>query len=185
MSILSAHTLLIKAVEGHYLKLQERESMNDLLRIVVNGLTYAGNLLHSLINYSLIAMTIVPFLMPTAQSRALATRTWIGCLLIALAVQVILWFGLGAVGVSVIWSTMAGYSLAERASHSTQRDPTRRQLLTVALVSATFGILYYAVTLPLITTLAHGMAVMMGIGLFYVLNSLARQPPEEHDVTSH
>lgn len=141
--------------------------MGDPLQVIGAGLTYNRNVLHMLINYSLIAITLVPFLAPGAHGSSRMGYRWAGCFLIALAIQVLLWFVAGVVGVSVIWSAMAGYSLMLRMTGA--YTPDRRRLLTVALASVLIGIVYYAVTLPLITTVAHVVAVMLGIGIFYSL----------------
>lgn len=143
--------------------------MDDPLQIIVAGLTYNGSLLHIPINYGLIAITLVPFLAPGAHGSARLGSRWVGCFLIALAVQVLLWFVVDAVGVSVIWATMAGYSLMLRTTRREAYTPDRRRLLTVALVCALIGIVYYAVTLPFITTVAHVIAVLLGIGIFFIL----------------
>lgn len=111
-------------------------------------------------------MTLVPFLAPGGHDASRLGSRWVGCFLIALAVQVLLWFIVDAVGVSVIWATMAGYSLVLRTTRREAYTPGRRRLLTVALVSVLIGIVYYAVTLPFITTVAHVVAVLLGIGFF-------------------
>ena len=143
--------------------------MNYALQVIVAGLTYNGSLLHIFINYSLIALTLVPFLAPGAHGSSRLGYHWAPCFLIALAVQILLWFIADAVGVSVIWATMAGYSLVLRTTRREAYTPDRRRLLTVALVSALIGIVYYAVTLPFITTVAHVIAVLLGIGIFSIV----------------
>lgn len=143
--------------------------MNNLLQIISDGLTYEGNVLHSCINYGLIAITIAPRFVLPKRSHISRGRQWMACLLIAVGVQIVLWFGLGAVGVSVVWSTLAGYSLIERVSGSEAHESVYRGVLNVALLSALVGILYYAVTFPIITTIAHGVALLMGVAIWYLL----------------
>lgn len=147
-------------------------TLNNLLPIFVKGLTYQGNLPHSLLNYSLIVLTLAPFIVFPRRSRAFTPRRWFGCLLIAVGVQVLLWLSVGAVGVSVVWCTMAGYGLMAYADDRSTHAPLRRRLFILALVSALIAIGYYAVTFPLLTTLAHGLAVVMGVGIFYLLRFL-------------
>lgn len=64
--------------------------MDDPLQIIIAGLTYNGSLLDILINYSLIASTLVPFLVPRAHGFVHLSHRWTGCFLIALALQVFL-----------------------------------------------------------------------------------------------
>lgn len=146
--------------------------MAEPLQVIIAGLTYEGSLLHSLINYSLIVITLVPFLTPEARGSSRLGYHWAVCFLIALAVQVLLWFIADAVGVSVIWATMGGYSLMVRMAH--ENPDARRWLLTASLVSVGIGIVYYAVTLPLITTVAHAIAVLLGIGIFAIVPGRSR-----------
>lgn len=99
---------------------------------------------------------------------------------IALAAQIILWFVADAVGVSVIWCTMAGYLLMERIHLSRTLELFRHHLFTTALICALGAILYYALTFPMITTLPHGIAVLMGIGIWYLLRNLMAKPFPEY-----
>jgi hypothetical protein len=143
--------------------------MGNALQAIVNGLTYEGNVMHSRINYSLIVITVMPFPVSSRHLPKVRVRRWIICLLIALAAQIILWFVADAIGVSVIWCTMAGYLLMERIHLSRTLELFRHHLFTTALICALGAILYYALTFPMITTLAHGIAVLMGIGISYLL----------------
>ena len=154
--------------------------MGNALQVIVNGLTYEGNILHSLINYSLIVIMVVPFLVSSMPPPGVRIPRWIICLLIALAAQIILWFVADAVGVSVIWCTMAGYSLMERIDFGRTPELFHYHLFTTGLICALGAILYYALTFPMITTLAHGIAVLMGIGIWYLLRTLIEKPIREH-----
>lgn len=140
----------------------------SVARVIADGLTYGGNLSHTLVNYGLIAVTTAPFLL--LEDRAVAVpqgplaRRWAECLLIALAVQVALWFGADAVGVSVVWCAMAGYGLLALTSASEAFGPARRTLLKIGFGGALVGVLYYGAAFPVITTVAHGAALAMGLG---------------------
>lgn len=146
--------------------------MRNLLSVFIDGLTYAGNLQHSLINYGLIALTLLPFFAPDKGQSSPVARRWLSCLLVAVVVQALLWFLADAVGVSIIWCMMAGYTLLVYLTAGSSVDPRQHRLLVVALISALLGIAYYAWTFPLITTVAHGMAVALGIGLFFLFRWL-------------
>ena len=149
--------------------------LSPVVQVIADGLTYGGNLPHSLTNYGLIAVTTAPFLVPEGRAAAPQgpiARRWAGCLLIAFAVQVALWFGAGAVGVSVVWCAMAGYGLIALTSAPEASGPARRALLKVGLGAALVGVLYYAVTFPVITTVAHGAALVMGLGIGALFRAL-------------
>ncbi len=51
-----------------------------------------------------------------------------------------------------------------------ENDPKR--LARVAILSAFTAIVYYAVVFPIITTVAHVVAVLIGIGLFFLMRSI-------------
>lgn len=154
--------------------------MSDLLHVLASRLTYEGNLLHSLINHGLIALTAAPFLAPAPRSEAQAVRGWIGCFLLALAVQVLLWFAVGAGGVSVVWCAMAGFGASVRTGRTGALGARGGRLLTIAIAGALVGILYYAATFPIITTVAHGVAVAMGAGTFHVFRARRARAVPEH-----
>lgn len=100
---------------------------------IVDGLTYNQNTLHCVINYTILIASLSEGCLPI--------------LLIFTTLQVIIWFTTNRPGISLIWCGLMGYHLI---------DPN------IFLVFPFSGILYYAVTLPLITTVAHIIAVILG-----------------------
>lgn len=43
--------------------------MNDMLQVIINGLTYEGQTLHIIINYALILLVVMPFLLIYNQAQ--------------------------------------------------------------------------------------------------------------------
>lgn len=144
--------------------------MNDILRTMINGLTYEGQWLHILINYSLIIMTVAPFVRKgDLSAQKVEHQGWKICLAIITLLQIAVRFRADAVGVSLIWSAMAGFlALTDWRGARTQakREP---RLTQIALAAVCGALLYYAVAFPVITTVAHMVALLIGMSTFLLL----------------
>lgn len=152
--------------------------MNDVLQIIINGLTYKGQALHIIINYTLIILVVMPYLIFDNRAQNNEIRAWLGCLVIAVIVQVAVWFaartvGISAVGVSLIWCMMVGYLLIDYSKGNLGRIGYSRGFVLVALSAGCGGIVYYMLAFPTITTIAHLVAVNIGVGLFYLMRLIA------------
>ena len=150
--------------------------MTDILQVSARGLTYDGQIRHVVINYALILLTVLPFAFARSRPRRAAAWPWGGCLGLAFGVQVLLWFTLGASGVSIVWCALAGYALMGFLRAEPGLVPQSRVLTILALGSAAAGILYYALTFPALTTIAHLCAVVLGIGTFGGVSYLVTRP---------
>ena len=149
--------------------------MGRALQVIANSLTYEGQALHIIINYALVALTVVPFLCPRCRGQRRSSYAWLGSLAAAAGVQVVVWFAAQAVGVSIIWCAMAGYLFIDYTRGNSGQAREKPQLAMVALVAAGLGIAYYAVTSPIETTVAHLVALVMGIGAFFFIQFLSSQ----------
>jgi membrane associated rhomboid family serine protease len=152
--------------------------MNDMLQVIINGLTYEGQTLHIIINNTLIVLVIMLFLLFDIRASRKESRAWLGCLAIAVIVQVAVWFaaravGISVVGVSLIWCMMMGYLLIDYSRGNLGRAGCGRGLVLTALGIGCGGIVYYMVAFPAITTIAHLVAAGIGIGLFYLMRLIA------------
>lgn len=125
--------------------------------VIIRGLTYDGSVLHSVINHGLCVASVLA-LAWRAQAMGRAHREWVCCLLLASVIQVALWY-LGAMGVSLVWCMVSGFALLQ------VRDTPvpARWGLVAALLLALAGLVFYAMTFPTITTVAHGCAVVLGV----------------------
>ena len=66
--------------------------MKDVLQVIINGLSYEGQVLHIIINYTLIMLMVMPFLLFENRAPSEESRAWLGCLAIAVIVQVAVLF---------------------------------------------------------------------------------------------
>lgn len=138
-----------------------------MLTTFFDGLTYDGSLLHCLINYGLLCISAL------ALHRYQPARGWWACLLVATALQMALWFGANAAGVSVVWCMLAGFGLVAWRRAGTERSPGLRFLLAALLLDLA-GIALYAGWFPPITTEAHLVAVVLG-GIVQMLVHVLRK----------
>ena len=139
--------------------------MNNFLRVIRRGMAYDGQIRDVAINYALIAIALLPYVFAGWRPAGSTDWNWAACLGTALVVQVLLWFAARATGVSIIWSALAGYTLMELWSGGTGIARQNGFPALVALGGAGAGIVYYALIYPLITTIAHLCAVVLGIGV--------------------
>ena len=132
---------------------------------ITGALTYDGSVLDTVLNTVVLVVAIVALV---AQGRS----PWWVVLVVITVLQVVLWFALGVVGFSLIWSALAGAAVVELVGR--RRMPGNRWALGVAAVAALVLIVYYAVTLPAITTVAHLLAVLVGIGVHALVRRTGR-----------
>ncbi len=115
------------------------------------------------INYALIILVLLPYVFVLRGAKGSDGWAWATCLAIALVVQVLLWFAVGATGVSIVWSALAGFLLMDLWRGDIGGAHANTFMALLALGGAGAGIVYYALTFPLITTIAHICAVLLGI----------------------
>lgn len=144
--------------------------MIKTVQTLVDGVTYNGSIRHCIINYVLILLVLLPHLRITGKQQAI--RMWFSTFITAVLVQALLWFVAGAVGVSVVWCAMAGFNLVHFYKSNELHTAELKRLYIVGFVASFTAIVYYAVLFPAITTVAHGIAVGMGAGLFYLYRRL-------------
>lgn len=140
--------------------------MNDILTILFNGLTYGGDLNLTIINYAITVITIIPFL--STNLKSIVFR-WKLILLIAVILQSFFWFILLAQGISIIWNTLAGLLIIVLLRIKSQLSKNTMFLIYLSIVSAIIADVYFGVSFPLITTIAHLVAIAMGIFLYFLL----------------
>ena len=138
--------------------------MNEIFQTLCNKSTYEGSVMHSILNYALIILTLLPH---TTVNKT-KNKSWLWAFLISVFVQVLLWYLAGAVGVSVIWSSMAGFNLLFFRTFKLYISGKRKLLFIISITAALAAIIFYGILFPFITTTAHITAVLMGIGLFYL-----------------
>ncbi|OOQ60790.1 hypothetical protein [Mucilaginibacter pedocola] len=137
--------------------------MNTPLQTITDGLTYAGEVKHIIINYLALLITVAPITMLPAKALKIKQAAYL-VLFIMAVFQVVLWFVVAATGISVTWCALSGAIVLIVARYREYRQP----LLFVAIAATLIAIIYYALTLPIETTIAHAAAVVLGAGLFWV-----------------
>lgn len=142
--------------------------MNEVLRTIVNGLTYEGQVFHILINYTLIILTVLPFLRNPDSSTSWERHGWKICLGIITLLQIVVWFIADAVGVSLIWSAMAGFLAFAYWRGGFEQAQNKKRLVQIALTATFAAIVFYAVAFPVITTIAHVVALFVGLSVFLI-----------------
>jgi len=68
--------------------------------------------------------------------------------------------------------SMAGFNLQVLRESELHKKSRNKILLIISLLASVLFIICYAVIFPAITTIAHIIAVLMGIGLFYLCRRL-------------
>jgi len=134
--------------------------------LIITALGYDGSVLDMALN----AVVLIAVL--TALSAQRRSPWWI-VLIVMAVLQVALWLAAGAVGFSVVWAGLAGAVVVELVVRSGSR-PRQHSMLVIALVVVLAAIIYYAVTLPLITTIAHLLALVLGVGIHLLARRILR-----------
>jgi membrane associated rhomboid family serine protease len=142
------------------------------VHIIIPALTYNGSVFDTALNAVVLVILITAL---AVQSRS----TWWITLVAMVVLQVVLWFALEASGISVVWSGLAGAALVDlverrlssrrgsapaRLPHATDPEP-RQWVLATAVGIAAAAMVFYAVALPPITTVAHVLALVVGAGI--------------------
>ena len=143
--------------------------MQEFGRVVWRGLSYEGSLRDVVINYALIVLVVLPYVFVRNRAGGPGGWGWAVCLVVALVVQVLLWFVVQATGVSIIWSALAGFLLTDILRVGLSEAQPNSVLVLLALACTGAGIVYYALTFPPITTVAHLCAVLLGLAVWFVL----------------
>ena len=171
-------------------------------------LTYNGNATDTTINYALLVLNLFACASPFFSSRhpvkALASLFFTMCFQVSLCLVVF------CSGVSIVWCAMAGWLICEQCNCRQHRGidsttPPRSSAATSTsnapntstsvknmgriwelsvLVSDFIVIIYYLFTSELITTVAHGCALVLGAILWRMSSSIPPLIPAAATVTS-
>ncbi len=136
--------------------------MTTILQTLAKGFTYSGAFQHIILNYSLIFLTLYSLIL-IRKSDSTNIKPWQTAFILSFSLQIFLWFYPGAEGVSVVWCTMTGFGLIHLLQGKIETTSAKYTLIGIALVPALLSNLYYAFTFPPITTLAHFLAILMGM----------------------
>lgn len=146
--------------------------MNTIWQTIINAATYNYSIKHCVINYMLISVSVLPHLVARIQSKANQNK-WLWVLIISTFVQVFIWFSFNAVGVSIIWCSTTGFNILYFKREPFQFSDTTKLLYNLSFASVLIGVVYYFITLPFLTTIAHLIAILMGTSFFYLFKNKA------------
>jgi hypothetical protein len=125
------------------------------MQTIIDSITYKGYESHIAINYVMIVLTLLPFLSDYDDSRR-----WLTCLTFITSIQVLLWFIMNVIGISLIWCAMAGFLGREYCIGKYNDGSTIWIFCNIVLV-----VLYYAMFENIETTIAHIIAIMIGYSI--------------------
>lgn len=145
-----------------------------LLQTLTRAAFYDGSLFHSIINYALIAGAVQLHRLPPLRLTC-GWHAWVPLAILIAALQVIVWFSADAVGVSLIWSALYGHAVAALAGQRRRGFGLLRQsaYAVVLLAMGAGGYLFYAITFPPITTIAHSVAAAIGASWYALFAGLS------------
>lgn len=146
--------------------------MNESLQVLVDGFSYRGDLLDIAINYVVLALCLSPHLLAKGKDKAILSNFWLWVLIIETALQIWIWFVMNETGISLIWSALAGLNiliLVKLYCSPEGESPLIKQLLWASLIAVIVANVYYVITLPLITLMAHLVAMIMGMAIYGVV----------------
>lgn len=142
--------------------------MDNIVTTLFNGLTYGGDLKLSVLNYALLVVAMLPFFLSALQSIA---KRWRIVLIVAVAVQATFWFVLRAQGISIVWNALAGMLVLVAFRHRLSLLMKTKWMIVISIAVVILADVYFAFTFPLITTIAHGAAFLLGMILYLTVGS--------------
>ncbi len=127
---------------------------------------------NTLLNYALIIANVaaIVYSMPGQHNAVIPTR-FASCICIAfvIAFQLSLClFIVDCVGVSIIWCSMFGWLIMCMRTFPLTTTPTKSTVARAVAFLDCGAIVFYAVVLEMISTIAHCLAVVMGVLLWKV-----------------
>jgi len=134
--------------------------MNQIVQNLYKGMTYYESWSFVFVNYSLLLVSLVPFFVIRHEKFGKSIRI---TLWIAIAIQVAFWLTLQAVGISIIWNTMLGALMVDFILFRKHLNKQNWLVIGLAMLILLSADIYYLITLPIITSIAHLAAILLGI----------------------
>ena len=142
--------------------------MDQIVQTFVDGITYSGSLKHTLINHALLLIAILPHLVGRTQMMMKNNSNWIYALFSGTVVQILIWFSLNVVGISLIWSALTGFNLIFFYVNNNSPLSLKKAIFVSSFAIVFIAIIYYFIISPIITTVAHFLAILMGSGFYFL-----------------
>ncbi len=141
--------------------------MNNFFGTLYGALTYTENWTFVLINYIILAGVILIYLL--TKLKKLNPKWWLITLL-ATILQMIFWVMLRAQGISIIWNAVAGMLVIDYFRFRIELQLKVKIQIWIVFLLVISGDLYFAIITPLITSIAHCSAIVMGLILRLIFN---------------
>lgn len=100
--------------------------------------------------------------------RSIAKR-WIIVFVIAFLIQSLFWFVLGAQGISIIWNALAGMLVLMVFRHRLSLLMKTKWMIVASIAVVILADVYFGLIFPLITTIAHVAAFLLGVILYLLV----------------
>lgn len=136
----------------------------NLLAKIECILTYGGSGLDVAINYALLVLdvTFSAWWLNIAKQNAMKPCI---SLIAVMIYQVVLCLFLGCSGVSIVWCAVVGWYIQKsRCQLQAAVSPQNKAFEIALLLLNASALIYYAITSAMITSLAHGCALLLGMG---------------------
>ena len=128
--------------------------------------TYNDDTTSIFLNYFMLVLTLYPFYLTFFGIKPKRIVTAILLLFFYFLFQFCLCLALGCAGISIIWCAVLGSSIFsfmhDLSSQRHRRSSTRFIMSAIVFAFGLSLIIYYAFTLPFITTITHLLAIVMG-----------------------
>lgn len=165
--------------------------MPSIWERILEILDYQGNETDTLINWTMLVISIVPFFLQTSLHLGTLKRVdsnyWPFHLVFYFIFQIVLCLLLECVGISIVWNAMMGllityFQLTNLFKHKKvinwfrSKAPTYRIYLIACILSWVMGFgvdIYYLIIETFITTLAHFLAIILGLVTGYLSKKIS------------
>ena len=150
---------------GHHEDEESGCSREVFLESLQCVLTYNGSEHHMIINYSLLLLDIIICGMllsrsPSSRRHFYAMESLIG----VISFQIGLCLLIGCMGISLVWCALCGWYFHQQLSVTNDVQTVQITSGSLIMVIANLAaLLYYAASTTAITTLAHELAILLGI----------------------
>ena len=154
------------------------DNHSTIMKRIVCILSYSGSEEDIVINYTLLTISLCSILAShyqnlhekTIQIGQFECFAFVGVLVFQIGLCLVL----SCSGISIVWGTLLGFMLAEmgfitfyatdNTYHNSRWNDTSNVAIRISIAGSSLGVIYYAIYAPIITTVAHILAIILGAG---------------------
>ena len=135
--------------------------MDFVVNCLMKGFTYNGNIEDCIINYLMLFVSIIPFLFNNSCNKQISpSNKWGIIFVLSWILQIMLWFKINCVGISVVWNIMFGLILISIKINNVER---KQKMYKITIGNLFVADIYYLIKLGIISTIAHVISIIIGI----------------------